>query len=173
MKKSRIIIPALAMIAFSMAASVTGAVAWFTAQRTAKVNAGTYAVVKTTSDLAISATAGVGTSVDNSGATKAVTFNGKLTDGSFDHVGNKIYTPNESGNSVAAGNKGEIALSDENLATLLTRGTDGTNTIYTAATFGLTFTITFGSSMPVQPDPLPFLQNSSHRYNHFPGPASW
>ena len=51
MKKSRIVIPALAMIAFSMAASITGAVAWFTATRTATVTSGAYAVVKTSSNL--------------------------------------------------------------------------------------------------------------------------
>ena len=143
MKKSRIIIPALAMIAFSVAASVTGAVAWFTAQRTALVNAGTYAVVKTTSDLEVTLTAGVGTSVNNN----TVTVNGKLTDGSFDHIAKNIYVPNESGTAIAT--NGQIALADAN-ATNLKRGTTGTGdaeqNVYTAITFDLTFTVTFGAA---------------------------
>ena len=146
MKKSRIIIPALAMIAFSMAASITGAVAWFTAQRTATVNAGTYAVVKTTSDLEVTLGTGVGTSVSNN----TVTVNGKLTDGSFDHKNKYIYTPNESGTGIAAGSKGKISLTDSNLSTLLERGTTGSGTaavkVYTAITFDLTFTVTFGAA---------------------------
>lgn len=146
MKKSRIIIPALAMIAFSMAASITGAVAWFTAQRTVSFNAGSYAVVSTTSNLECEITGGVGTSVSNG----IVVVGGKLTDGSFDHVNKKIYTPNESGTGIAAGNKGEIALNDNNLATLLERGStkDGSSTVsvYTAVTFHLKFTITFGAA---------------------------
>ena len=159
MKKSRIIIPALAMIAFSMAASVTGAVAWFTAQRNVTVNAGTYAVIKTTSDLSVAVTGGVGTSDNSSGTTHAVKVNGKLTDGSFDHVGEKIYTPNESGTSVAAQPKGEIALADAS-ESLLKRGSDGTNNIYTAVTFDLTFTITFGGS---NADVALFLDNTADK----------
>ena len=38
MKKSRIIVPALAMLTLSVAASVTGTVAWFTASRTASMS---------------------------------------------------------------------------------------------------------------------------------------
>ena len=60
MKKSRIIIPALAMIAFSVAASIAGTVAWFTASRTAQINAGTYAVVKTSAELKCVLSNGVG-----------------------------------------------------------------------------------------------------------------
>ena len=143
MKKSRIIIPALAMIAFSVAASITGTVAWFTAQRTAIVNAGTYAVVKTTSDLEVTLGAGVGTSVSNN----TVTVNGKLTDGSFDHKALNIYAPNESGTAIAT--NGTIALADAT-ATNLKRGETGTGSavqnVYTAITFDLTFTVTFGAA---------------------------
>ena len=150
MKKSRIIIPALAMIAFSMVASISGAVAWFTAQRTATINAGTYAVVKTTSDLEVALNSGVGTSASGN----TVTVGGRLTDGSFDHVNKNIYTPNESGTAIAQGDKGQISLTDANLATLLVRGetTEGegtsatTYTVYTAVTFDLTFTVTFGAA---------------------------
>ena len=151
MKKSRIIIPALAMIAFSVAASITGTVAWFTANRTASVDAGTYAVVKTTSNLEVNVDDGIGTSADNDA--KTITVNGKLTDGSFDHLAGNIYTPNDSGSAIAAAPKGQIALAsatDE----LLSRGVDdaGTTdtsddvTIYTAVTFELSFTMEFGAT---------------------------
>ena len=53
MKKTRIIAPALAIIAFSTAASIAGSVAWFTASRQVTINAGSYAVVKTNSDLTV------------------------------------------------------------------------------------------------------------------------
>ena len=46
MKKSKIIVPALAIITLSTAASITGTVAWFTANRTASVTVGDMAVVK-------------------------------------------------------------------------------------------------------------------------------
>ena len=61
MKKSKIIVPALAIIAFSTAASIAGSVAWFTASRTVSISGGEYSVVKLTSDLKCTLTAGVGT----------------------------------------------------------------------------------------------------------------
>ena len=103
MKKSKIIVPALALIAFSMAASITGSVAWFTANRTATINAGTYVVVKTSANLEFTLTGGIGTEVDTNSDNTILTqttpqtgsaVGNKLTDGSFDHVGKMIYTPN-------------------------------------------------------------------------------
>ena len=65
MKKTRILIPAMAMIAFSTAASIAGSVAWFTANRQTSVNAGTYAVVKTTANLECEVTGVLGTTAEN------------------------------------------------------------------------------------------------------------
>ena len=141
MKKTRIIIPALAMIAFSVAASITGTVAWFTANRTVTINAGTYAVVKTSSDLSCAVAEGIGTQATNSGTTHGITVQGKLTDGSFDHAGtNKyIYAPNLNGNKVAS--RTALASAD---AAALTRGTTtSSETIYTAVTWDVTFTVQF------------------------------
>ena len=45
MKKSRIIVPALAMLTLSVAASVTGTVAWFSASRTKTLTANNLAVL--------------------------------------------------------------------------------------------------------------------------------
>ncbi len=143
MKKSRIIIPALAMIAFSVAASIAGTVAWFTASRTAQINAGTYAVVKTSAELKCVLSNGVGTTVSDS----TVSLNGNLlSDGSFSHKSSKVYTPNSEGTALDP-TKGEIPLNDEQLATKLVRGTTGTpaKTIYTAVTFNMSFTVTFGA----------------------------
>ena len=158
MKKSRIIIPALAMIAFSVAASVTGAVAWFTASRTATISSGSYAVVKTSAELSAKVTGGIGTSVTNN----AVEFNGVLTDASFNHKQDKrlVITPNESGTGlkVASGKTvgvdenpydgaGIIALDDAN-ATNMKRGVTAdtpAKNIYTIATFDIEFKISFGA----------------------------
>ena len=147
MKKSRIIIPALAMIAFSVAASITGTVAWFTANRTAKIDAGTYAVVKTTANLNCKVISGIGTTAtDNTdGSNDIIVVNGKLTDGSFDHAGSNkyIYAPDGSGTKV--GHRYAMASAT---ATNLSRGetTDSTPlTIYTAVTWDVEFSIEFGA----------------------------
>lgn len=144
MKKSRVIIPALAMIAFAVAASVTGAVAWFTASRTATVGAGSYAVVKTNSDLQYKVKARYGATVNAAG--DAVTFDGILTDGSFSHKNNNIYTPNASGTGLDA-TRGETALASMSDATMK-RGETSDSTplpIYTAVAFDIDFTVTFGA----------------------------
>ena len=141
MKKSRIIIPALAMIAFSVAASVTGAVAWFTASRSAQISAGSYSVVKTSADLKASIAPGVGTSVNTN--TNTVSFNGLLTDGSFDHKDKFFTWPDSTGKKMG----GTVDLTDTDLADKLERGTSSdSKTIYTAATFDVSFTIAFGAT---------------------------
>ena len=154
MKKSKIIIPALAMIAFSTAASISGAVAWFTASRQASINAGTYAVVKTNADLGCTVATGVGTLVatnpDNNGtrviALNNATKSNKLTDGSFNHTDGKFYAPDSAGAHLDP-NKSGFTLSDANLEDKLTRVelADGSGTIYTAVTWNVTFTVNFGA----------------------------
>ena len=147
MKKSRIIIPALAMIAFSVAASISGAVAWFTANRTKSIEAGNYTVVKTSSNLSVTLADGIGTQINNS--TGVVTVNNKLTDGSVEHrtqadpaISPKIYTPNETKTAIQS-SVGVEAAEDTDLF----RGKDSSNAdIYTAVTFGMTFEIEFGSA---------------------------
>ena len=147
MKKSRIIVPGMAVIAFSTAAAIAGSVAWFTASRTVTISAGSYAVVKTTSNLDIELSAGVGTSVDNE--TDTVSFSGLLTDGSFNHIEGNIYTPNASGDAIAK----ETALSANNLARELTRVEDlGGKVVYTAATFDIEFSMNFGATWQTAKD---------------------
>ena len=161
MKKSRVIIPALAMIAFAVAASVTGAVAWFTASRTANFSAGSYAVVKTNSDLQYKVKARYGCTVDTEGTT--VSFGGKLTDGSFDHKDNMIYTPNASGTGLDS-TRGETALADMS-DTTMKRGETNDATplpIYTAVAFDIDFTVTFGA---VDADIGLFIDNTAGKTN--------
>ena len=153
MKKSKIIIPALAIIAFSTAASIAGSVAWFTASRTANITAGNFAVVKTSADLAYKVEEGAATTVSGN----TVVFDGLLTDGSVNHKTAKAYTPNESGTTYSTDDtKKEIDLTADADASAITaletklsrgQGKDGsaTKTIYTAATFKVSFTISFGS----------------------------
>lgn len=162
MKKTRILIPALAMIAFSTAASIAGSVAWFTASRTATVNAGTYAVVKTSANLKCVASAGVGTTASVVSDIQTISL-GKnvLTDGSFNHKTGMIYQPNEAGDAIDTTARptdkirGEVALSEVTGegadTTLLERGLVNAGTanegkVYSAVTFHLEFTIEYGGA---------------------------
>lgn len=142
MKKSKIIIPALSMIAFSVAASVAGAVAWFTASRSASITAGSYSVVKTSAELTATLDDGIGTEVIGANE-DTIQFNGYLTDGSFSHKGNFITVPDAAGKAM----KETVDLADAT-ETNMERGTNAADnkTIYTAATFDLTFTIKFGAT---------------------------
>lgn len=53
MKKSKIIIPAAAILALSVGASVTGTVAWFTASRTVSATVNNLAAINTSGDLGV------------------------------------------------------------------------------------------------------------------------
>ena len=148
MKKTRILIPALAMIAFSTAASIAGSVAWFTANRQTNIQAGTYAVVNTTANLKHSVAAGVATSVESATATVVTVVDGnKLTDGSFDHIDGKIYQPNSQGDGFAETNPElDCTESASTLEPKLRRADlTGGKYVYTAITFQISFTIDFTS----------------------------
>lgn len=79
-KKSKIIVPALALITATTVASVTGTVAWFTATRAVSVSTNEFVATKLESKLNVNCSAGVGTTASNA----SVTVNGKLTHGSYD-----------------------------------------------------------------------------------------
>lgn len=99
MKKSRIIVPALAMLTLSVAASVTGTVAWFTASRTATIKATNVAVINTAGALSCSLTQGIGTKVSGTTVTlspmmdASVNSNGAITDVTAG-TGVDVYTAN-------------------------------------------------------------------------------
>lgn len=91
MKKSKIIVPALAIITLSTAASITGTVAWFTASRTATVTVGDMAVVKTDGTLAKTVAIGVGTSLSGGSDINAIS-GAKITDVSFNPATKQLWT---------------------------------------------------------------------------------
>ena len=174
MKKTRIIVPGMAVIAFSTAAAIAGSVAWFTASRTVTISAGSYAVVKTTSNLEAKLFDGVGTSVRLVDGNYAVDFEGRLTDASFNHLSGSIFKPN--GNGTAIDGEGTVALgsydtTDEDsiaaLATALDRGTITINStdvnVYSAATFDIEFSMNFGSGWETAKQVGLYLDNTASK----------
>lgn len=97
-RKSAIVIPALALMVLTAAAGTTGAVAWFTATRSVNANVSEFTAVNPSGNLALSATAGVGTAVsssDNTTVTPATNKDNKsnvLTDASYDLKNHKLYS---------------------------------------------------------------------------------
>ena len=86
MKKSKIIIPAAAILALSVGASVTGTVAWFTAARTASFTGNNLAVVNAAGDLKVTLSAVTGCKVSTDRTSVDLTY---LRDASFD--GTDVY----------------------------------------------------------------------------------
>ena len=108
MKKSKIIVPALAMIGLSAVASVTGSVAWFTAQRTGSITTGDFVVTKVSGALGVAVTEGAGTTTQNaspksiiakSWTVEANTVNANLRDASFNPANKTLYTARDNGAS--------------------------------------------------------------------------
>lgn len=94
MKKSKILIPAFAVLALSVGASITGTVAWFTAAKTANITISNVAAVNVAGDLSVklSPVSGAfdgGATVDGQSATLT-----PLLDASFD--GTSRYNPTTS-----------------------------------------------------------------------------
>lgn len=92
MKKSKIIIPAAAILALSVGASVTGTVAWFTASRRTAVTLSNLAVMNTGGALgfAVSDTGLVG-ATKNANDSVELTY---LKDASYDAANDKVYAAN-------------------------------------------------------------------------------
>ncbi len=95
MKKSKILIPAFAVLALSVGASVSGTVAWFTADRTAQFGT-SFSVADIDGNLTVALEANdrAGTKIENSN----IAVDGKLTHGSYDAKANasegKLYVAN-------------------------------------------------------------------------------
>ena len=136
MKKSKIIVPALGLLLLSTAASVSGSVAWFTANRVYGFTAGQFAVVNTKDNLNCTLGNGFGTTTSNNEV--SVTSGYKLTDASFDHTDTDlpIIIPNTEGDKVA---------SKVNLANIGSQTPRATNT-YSAFSWTGTFEVTFGAT---------------------------
>ena len=110
MKKSKVIIPAMALLLFSTAASITGTVAWFTSSRVFTTTAGDFAVANVDGNLDVDLVGGVGTKIQDA-SQKAPGDSGydkstakilikdantyKFTHGSFDHTASTAWTLNK------------------------------------------------------------------------------
>ena len=99
LKKSAVVIPALARIAVTAAASVSGTVAWFTANRAVSATASTFTAYDDNGSLEITAAAGKGTTVTNN---KNVSVLGDLTDASFDFTNVWTDVRDDDGNAPTA-----------------------------------------------------------------------
>ena len=144
MKKSKILVPALAVLAFSTAASITGTVAWFTASRTATFNAGAYTVAAATSGLDYSLTAGVGTQLVGTTAVSPKA-NYKLSDASFDHSAELVYEPASDGKSLAKNSGTNPATYGLALASVTESNVKRATNVYSVFTWDITFTYHFKS----------------------------
>ena len=142
MNKTKVIIPALAMIGLSAVASVTGTVAWFTAQRTGQLTTGNFAVTKTDGDLLLDVDAGIGTvaSKADEGDTYETVINAKTstktTDASFNLSSRLLYS------NVEGSDNSFVALGDADTY----KGTTETayqysSTIYYAYTWKVNLTL--------------------------------
>ena len=85
MKKSKIIVPALGLLLLSTAASVSGTVAWFTANRSWNTSISSFAVVSTTGALKGSFESGVGLTASSDKTSLSLVENTVLTHGSVNH----------------------------------------------------------------------------------------
>ncbi|MGM9873309.1 MAG: hypothetical protein ACI31G_00075 [Bacilli bacterium] len=93
MKKSKILVPAIAMLVLSTAAASTATVAWFQSIRRVDLDLSNIHVVNTNSVLEVEATALQGTTVTDTGsghATQTVKFE-PLTHGSYDSASEKAF----------------------------------------------------------------------------------
>ena len=145
MKKSKLIVPAaLAVMLLSTAASVTGTVAWFTANRVVDITADNFEVVSTDGNLEYSITAGNCTTVSQvDGKDKvSVTTGKRLTDASVDLISSvgsmTVYTD-------VANEDGTVPTSFSTVAsTYVVPSTS--DSIYYCATWTVTFTYDFSGT---------------------------
>ena len=149
-KKSAVVIPALARIAVTAAASVSGTVAWFTANRSVSVNASNFAAQSQNDDLTISlvdnSLVGVTADTDSKSVTRA--DNSVLTDASFNLK--NLYTKerDESGEVTKFRDLGTIKTEDGtdfNPQWHKTADSNSTVTLYYAVSWTWKFTYTFNA----------------------------
>lgn len=134
MKKSKIILPAVALLTISTVAAASSTVAWFTANRTVKIEVSEVAVYNPESNLNVTLGA-----VDNSGATvadKKVTMPKYMRDGSVDAANGKVYKKD-----VVAGTYEALADKTYHTDTALIANENGQQNIYRATSWTMTFSM--------------------------------
>jgi len=106
MKKSKIIVPALALLAFTTISSVSGTVAWFTASRGGSFTASNFKVVNPEGNMAIALGNKIGTTISGTTVNVATKYEGEASaqantqvDASFDHKTPALWQdiPNDNG----------------------------------------------------------------------------
>ena len=108
MKKSKIIVPALGILAFSTAAAVTGTVAWFTANRLVTVNATAITAYNPEAGLKVTLSGHkgcvAGASSVGTGDTAASVTHNQLRDASVDLENTKVWRSilNDDGSAVSS-----------------------------------------------------------------------
>ena len=150
MKKSKLIVPAaLAVMLLSTAASVTGTVAWFTANRAVTINADNFEVVSTDGSLSYELAAGNCTTVSGSGtsAKVSVTSGKKLTDASVDFStasAPRVFTDEALDTGAQPNTFSEITLASGTFLTANSYAVPSTNnTVFYCATWKITFSYDF------------------------------
>ena len=115
MKKSKIILPAVALLTISTVAAASSTVAWFTANRTVDVNLSQVAVYNPESNLEVTLKEDTtaGTSVNNTKGAQIVTLPSYMRDGSVDAAAKKVYKKD-----VVTGEYSEIAGYSTDTATI-------------------------------------------------------
>ena len=95
MKKSKILVPAMAVLTLSTAAAVTGTVAWYFSSRTASIQASAITSFNPEAGLKVTLTAGQGTTVDTASSTvdttPATVTHDLMRDASVDVENGKVY----------------------------------------------------------------------------------
>lgn len=169
MKKSKVIIPAMALLLFSTAASVTGTVAWFSSTRTFITSANQFTVKEVEGGLEAVVSGGVGTQAYNAAGTATATAdygtdaktikskaNCLLTHGSFnpdltaDGATNRqawIINRDSESNDTHYASKGTLkAAETTNSNWVAYTDTEATpNSYYVAFSWTIKFTYTFNS----------------------------
>ena len=141
MKKSKVIIPAMALLLFSTAASITGTVAWFTSTRTFTTSAGNFRVASLEGDLACVVADGTATTKNGNNIT--VDTDARLADASFNHLAASRHLFTDIPDTATFQDLGAWALDKYTVPSSWYYGQMGDLRYYYAATWKYTFTYTF------------------------------
>ena len=161
MKKSKIIVPALGLLLLSTAASVSGTVAWFTANRTYNNTISSFGVREIEGNLTVEGVANIsGTTVNNNSGTSTVTASlavssnaSYLADASWEYDTGILYTDNGSATNTSTGvNESsfiELGTADGtsgNEASKWKVSASESNYLYYACAYSVTFSYDFTNS---------------------------
>ncbi|MDY3994511.1 MAG: hypothetical protein SOY58_02015 [Candidatus Onthovivens sp.] len=140
MKKSKIIIPAAAILALSVGASVTGTVAWFTASRRTSASLSNLAVMNTGGALGFTVSDNdlVGAKKENSDSV-SLTY---LKDASYDAAADKVYAANLNADGTMVTGTREVSKTSKSSVTISGAAKD----VYFINQFKGTFTSTSDQS---------------------------